>query len=314
MTAPAVRKDTPEWREAKRQFVTSTALPIILGLSPYACEQDLADEMDGKPREITPDRERLMRMGKAMERVIRDEDQREHGIKLRSVNRFLVHPDIPWAATSLDFERVGERCIVEAKSSRARRWEDGLPQDVEAQVRWQMGVAGYPKAHIAVLRHGSELDCFDVEHDAVVFDGLVAWAADFMERRKAGGPFVQNAASIKRAYPTDTGAEMEADADLAEAVGALTAIRSQRRALEAKEEQIESAVKARVGDYSTVTGPGWHLTWRRTKDRTETDFRTIAEELLRQLPETDRTAIVGRCTIVRPGFRPLRIVLDKSED
>ena len=312
MTTSLPLKDTAEWLGARRRIITSSAIPILLGLSPYKSEQDLAEEMDGKVDEPDAKRERMFRLGHSLEAVIRDEDQIEHGIKLRSVNRFLVHPTIPWAATSLDFERVGERCIVEAKSSRARRWEDGLPQDVEAQVRWQMGVAGYPKAHIAVLRHGSELDCYDVEHDPAVFDGLVAIAENFLTRKAAGGPFAQNAASLRRIYPSDSGEMMDADPDLAEAVEALIALRERRRQMEAQEEQIEAAVKTRVGVYSVVSGPGWHLTWKRTKDRSETDWRSVADGLLRQLPEPERTALVGLHTIVSPGFRPLRIVRDKE--
>ncbi len=313
MSALAVRKDTDAWLEERRHYITSSAIPVILGLSPYRCEQDLVDEMSGKVEEVDAKRERMFRLGHLLEAVIREEDQIEHGIKLRSVNRFIVSATIPWAATSLDFERVGERCIVEAKSSRARRWEDGLPQDVEAQVRWQMGVAGYPKAHIAVLRHGSELDCFDVDHDDATFDNLVTVAGDFYARWQAGGPFAQNSESLKRNHPADNGTEMVADYSLTEAVHRLAELRERKREIEGQEEAAESAIKTRMGDFAVLRGSGFHATWKRTKDREEIDWRSCADGLLRQLPETERTALVGLYTSVRPGFRPFRLVFDKED-
>jgi putative phage-type endonuclease len=305
---------SPEWYEARRAGISSTDIPIILGLSPYKSEAALAREKQGTPDEEAPDsrRERLLRLGLALESVVRAEEEIEHGIKLRRVNRLLTHPDLPWAMTSLDFERVGERTIVEAKTSRAGRWDEGLPQDVEAQVRWQLGVARYPKAHIAVLRSGSELQCFDVEHDEQTFAGLVVIAEDFRRRLVEGGTFAENAASVKARYPGDDGSEMVADQETAEAVAALVALREQRKALEEQEEAVETAIKSRMGEAATLRGQGFRVTWKRTKDSETVDWKSVADGLLRQLPEPERTALVGIATTVRPGFRPFRVVLDKE--
>ncbi|HMA26310.1 MAG TPA: YqaJ viral recombinase family protein [Solirubrobacterales bacterium] len=309
----AVAQRTPEWFALRRESVTGTDIPVILGLSPYKSEAALAREKGGEDEPPVDDRQaRMRRLGLALEAVIRDEDELEHGFRLRRVNSIKVHPTIGWARASLDFERVGQRCIVEAKSSAARRWDEGLPQDVEAQVRWQMGVAGYPRAHVAALRHGSELVCFDLEHDPALFDGLVEIASDFRRRLEAGGPFAENAASVKARWPSDDGTEIEADPDLAEAVHALIAVRGRRRLLEADEEQLETAIKARMGEHAVLIGQGFRVLWKRTRDRSEIDWQRVATPLLAQLPETEREALVGLHTVVRTGFRPFRIVLDKE--
>lgn len=313
--ATAPRQRTAEWVEARRSLITSTDIPIILGLSPYKSEGALAREKAGAPDEDTPDakRERMMRLGIQLEDIIRAEDEIEHGVKLRRVNRLVTHRTLPWAATSLDFERVGERVIVEAKSSRAGRWDDGLPQDVEAQVRWQMGVAGYPAAHVVVLRSGTELECHDLEHDPATFDGLVVIAQDFRRRLAEGGPFAENAASVKARYPSDDGSQIAADADIDAAVYALADARATRKAIEEREEALEVAIKARMATATSLVGSGYRISWKRTKDREETDWKSLATGLLTTLAEPERTALVGIHTTVRDGFRPFRVVLDKED-
>ena len=307
----AVRQGSPEWLAARRELITATDISVLLGISPYRCEQDLADEKFGiaEPFETNI----RMRIGTALEPLIADEYTRVTGRRLRRYHGLLTHPTVTWAGASPDFGVVGERRLVETKWTGSRaRFADGLPQDIEAQAMWQMFVTGIYLCDVAALV-GDDLRVFTVEFASATAESLLLVAEDFRVRLADGGPFAQNAASIKRRFPSDTGAEMPADADLAEAVRSLIDLRERKRQLESLEEAIEAAVKTRVGDYAVVTGLGWHLTWRRTKDRTETDWKAISEELLPTLPETERIALVGRSTVVRPGFRPLRIVQDKDE-
>jgi putative phage-type endonuclease len=298
-----------EWIEARREGVTGSDIPVLLGLSPYQSEAGLARMKGGDEGPERDEKQaRMMRLGLALEPVIRDEDTLKHGHRIRRINRTHVHPELPWAMASLDFERVGERTIVEAKASRSGRWDDGLPQDVEAQVRWQMGVAGYPRAHVACLRSGADLVCYDVDHDEDVFAGLVAIAEDFRRRLADGGPFAENAASVKARFPADDGSTLVADEDVTHAVWALLDLRENRRRLEGEEEVLETAIKTRMADAAYLDGKGFRVTWKRTKDRYETDWRRVAEGFLRDIPESEADALVGLATVVRPGFRPLRIV------
>lgn len=306
---------SPEWLAARQAGVSSTDLPVILGLSPYKSEAALAREkLSGEREEPGPEQARRMRIGLAMEPIIRAEYEIETGTKLRRVKRLIAHPRISWALTSLDFERVGERYIVETKASTSSRWGDELPQDVEAQVRWQMGTAGYPVADVAALLNGSRLRLYTVEHEAATFDGLLDVAADFRRRLETDGPFAENAASIKARYPVDDGSEMVADSELAEAVHALLSWRAQRSVAQSTEEALEVAIKARMADATRLIGDDFAVTWKRTRDVTTTDWKSLADGLLRQLAETEREALVGINSTVRPGFRPFRVTAKESKE
>ena len=307
----AVTQRSTEWHELRRQLVTSTDVPVLLGLSPYKSEGQLAREKLG---EAEPVEETLpMRVGLALEPLIAAEYTRATGHALRRYHGIVRHPHIEWAAASPDWRRVGERYLVEGKTSQARRWSDEeLPQDVEAQVRWAMGVTGFPVADVAALIANREWRVVTVEHDEATWQNLLDIAADFRARLARGGPFAEDAASLKARYPADDGSELVADAEIEEAVLELIRLRASRADIEDACERLETAVKARMATATRLTGTGWSVTWKRTKDVEQVDWRSIADGLLRQLPDEQRQALVGVHTTVREGFRPFRLVAGKE--
>jgi len=309
--ARPIRQGTAEWHEARRASVSSTDLAVILGLSPYRSEWDLAAEKLGTADPI--EQTLPMRIGLALEPLIREEYERQTGERLRRVRTLARHPSIEWAVASPDYTVVGKPWLVEAKWSLARRWNDGLPQDVEAQVMWAMGVTGRRRADVAALLGGTRLEVIPVEYDDDLFEGLLEVAADFRLRLLQGGPFSETLDSLKRRYPSDDGTELVADAETAEAVATLLDVRGRRKALEADDERLEALIKARMAEATTLVGPGWRIHWKQTKEVSTVDWKSVADGLLRTLPETDRTAIVGIHTSVRPGFRPFRLVEGGSE-
>jgi putative phage-type endonuclease len=307
----ALKQGSPEWLEARRDLITSTDLPVILGLSPYKSEATLAREKLGlaEPTEQTL----VMRVGLALEPVIREEYERQKGVPLRRFHGMIRHPQIEWAAASPDWRRQGARYLVEGKYSTARRWDGSTPpDDVEAQVRWALGCTGYPVADVARL-DGRELHISEpIEHDQATFDNLVTVAADFRRRLAAGGPFTEDAASLKAQYPADDGSELTADAELEEAVIELLRLRALKKETEEACERIETAVKSRMATATRLTGSGWSITWKRTKDSEQTDWKSLADGLLRQLPDEQRQTLVSIHTSLREGFRPFRVTVEKG--
>lgn len=117
------------------------------------------------------------RLGDAMERAIEPEYRRETGVALAPLldengdPSTLMHPDHPWVLASVDRLRVTDLIPVEIKLVTGERahyfrgsvrcdwcgrteslhWgqEPGsVPDDVAAQVQWQMFVTGAPWAHV----------------------------------------------------------------------------------------------------------------------------------------------------------------------
>jgi putative phage-type endonuclease len=307
--ALALRQRSPEWLEARRSLITGTDIPVLLGISPWMCEADLADAKRTGEQVVPTLR---MKIGSALEDLIASEYVAETGRRVRRSRGMVRHADIEWAAASLDATVIGERRAVELKHTSSRsRFADGIPQDVQAQVAWGLGCSGLPVADVAVLGP-DRLDIFEQAADPALFADLVAVAQDFRRRLAEGGPFAESNDSLRRRYPADNGAEMVGDADLTAAVMALVALRGQRKALEGDEERLEAAIKSRMGEIASLVGPGYRVSWKRTKDSAQTDWKAVAGSLLTTLSETDRDTAVAPHTTVRPGFRPFRVVLDKE--
>lgn len=296
---------TDEWLAQRRLGVTSTDIGPILGVSPYRSEGDVARSKTGAVEEHDAETERRFRLGRGLEPVVKIEDELEHDVRLRRVDRFIVSTEDPILRTSLDYERVGERTIVEVKTSTSRaRWRDGLPEDVEAQVRWQMGVSGYPRAHVAALLYGDTLACFDVEHDEDTWRALVTIAEDFWRRVLDGGPFEETRASVSRAWPLDDGTMMTATEELDEAVNALLITRAHLADLSEKEDRLVAAIQTKMGPATALLGSGYRITWKRTKEVRETDYKALASDALGALADPIRIVeLTDRHTTTRPGSR-----------
>ncbi len=306
-----VLQGSPEWLAARREHVTATMIPVILGLDPWRSEQDLADEIasgDGVESTLR------MRVGSALEDLILAAYVEQTGRRARRVRGLWESRLTPWAAASPDATAAGR--IIELKWSGSRSTFAGpLPERIEAQVMWQLYVAEADVADVACLTVGEDaLRIFEVRADPAVQANLVIAAADFRRRLAAGGPFAQSLDSLKRRYPADDGTEMVADADVTAAVLALRDVRSRLDDLKVTEETLKIAVQNRMADAAVLVGDGFRVTWKRTRDRTETDWKTLAADLLtRYIAEPERAALVGAHSTIVPGFRPWRVAWGKED-
>ena len=297
---------------ARRASVSSTDLAAILGLSPYRSEADLADEkLNGDRRESTLP----MRIGLALEPVIRDEYERQTGTRLRRVRTLARHPRIPWAVASPRLRRgrpaqarrseVDDLAPLERRPAPGRREPGAVVSRGRGLARGRCGGADRRPRAVGIprgirRRHRSR-----------------DWSRSPSTSASGSRPGARSAIPSNRSsarYPVDDGSELVAGGLVLEAVTTLLDVRGRRKALEVDEERLEILIKESMGEASTLIGSGFRVTWKRTKDREEVDWRSVADGLLRQLPETERDALVGIATTVRPGFRPFRVVVEGGSE
>lgn len=297
---------SPEWLAARREYVTATDIPALLGLSPWKSEQDVADEKtSGNGTESTL----VMRVGNALEGLILDAYSAQTGRKARHVRGLWVSRQVPWAAASPDATAAGR--LVELKWSGSRsRFASGLPEDVEAQVAWQMFVAEVDECDVATLTVGDdEVRIFTVRADPGLQRHLVAIAADFRRRLAEGGPFDQSLDSVKRHYPADNGVLLEGTNEWRGLAKRLAHARAAVRTAEVERDNVEKAIREMLGDAAGVKGDGWELTCRKNRDSTRTNWPAVAagwRQLIAPEQSEEAEAVLSLHTETVTGPRVLR--------
>jgi len=179
---------TEAWLAARYDGLTATDIPKIIGMSKWGNPRSVWEAKTTRT-DNSPVGEPA-HWGTLLEPVVADEWSRREGVTIHQVG-VLAHRDHPWRRASLD--RVvtgcphahGGPCALEVKTKSAfltGQWDpdtDRLPEDVEAQVAWQLHVTGLPHVHVAVLLGGQRLIQVTVERDREVEELLVKHAVEF---------------------------------------------------------------------------------------------------------------------------------------
>ncbi len=178
---------TDAWFTARLGGITATDCVAILGLSDY----ENARSVWARKRGIltSDDAGEAAHWGTVLEDPIAQEWARRNRSTVEEVGVLANATDM-WQRASLDRLVMScpdddGPCLLEVKNKsewQAGKWRDNLPDDVHAQVAWQMLVTGYRHAHVAALVGGNRLVQHRVDHDPDVEAWLVeacaaVWAA-----------------------------------------------------------------------------------------------------------------------------------------
>jgi hypothetical protein len=67
-----------------------------------------------------------------------------------------------------------------------------------------------------------------------------------------------------------------------------------------------------MGPASALLGDGYKVTWKRTKDREDTDWRGLANDALGLLDPVTIAGLIERYTTVKPGTRRFVVRQEKQ--
>lgn len=152
MTATAPLRQ--EWLEERRSYIGASDSPIIIGVSPYRSAYELWLEKTGRA-ESQPD-SAVLRFGRRVEQAVAEEYADQTGRRLERFLKVQRHKQYPFIACNPDRRVVGEKRIVQIKTS----WKafDGqpdpnahcvvhdkpahIPEHMDIQVQHEMGVTG----------------------------------------------------------------------------------------------------------------------------------------------------------------------------
>jgi putative phage-type endonuclease len=155
--------DRDTWLAARRDGIGSSDVAAVLGLSDRRTPLHVYHDKRG---ELVDEQTEPMLWGTLLEDTVAREWARRNRSVIQRVG-LVANVDEPWRLATLD-RRVAEcplnratreACALEIKCRNAftaSRWRTDVPDDVLAQVTWQIAVTGYDHIHVAVLIGGND--------------------------------------------------------------------------------------------------------------------------------------------------------------
>jgi putative phage-type endonuclease len=180
--------DRDTWLAARRAGIGSSDVAAILGLSPDHTPLHVWHDKRG---ELVDQQTEPMLWGTLLEDTVAREWARRNRSVVQRVG-LVANITNPWRLCTLD-RRVAEcplnratreACALEIKCRNAftsHRWRTDVPDDVLAQVTWQLDVTGYDHIHVAVLIGGNDYRQTVVRRDEQLAAFVAGEAAAFRE-------------------------------------------------------------------------------------------------------------------------------------
>ncbi len=275
-----------EWLAWRRRGIGGSDAPAIAGLDPYRSPVRVWLEKTGQV-EPEPAGEAAL-WGTLLEPVVADEWSRRTGKRVRRRNAILQHPEHPWMLANIDREIVGEKAILEVKTTSA--WhrnevaEDKLPDRYIIQAQHCLAVTGYDRCYFAVLVGGQRLITTHVDRDEELITHLIEIERDFWRHVEAGTmPPVDGsddaAELLSRMYPDanpDSIAVLPAEAE--DLVRQWHEAKAAEREAAARRQEAENKLKAMLGDRAVGRLYGVDVVTWKTVTQTRLDTKRLRAE------------------------------------
>lgn len=276
---PAAER-TPAWYEARRQGVTASEIPVILGLSPWSSPYNLYWEKTGH---IDPQADtETLAWGRDLEAAILNRFARQHPELAVTTGALHQHGDDPrWMATpdglahprrrlatnpavrKIGSLRSRPAAVVQVKTaSDPHEWgdegTDQIPAHYLAQVRWEMHVMNVRQAFLPVLFNGRTSREYVVAQDDQDVALMVDAAQQFLDRIARNDPpdidaHPATTRTLQKIHPQRGEGEIEVPGTWVrqwQLADRLEQAAAQRKAL------AENRLRALIGDHHAATVDG----------------------------------------------------------
>ena len=273
-------KDKAEWLALRKQLgVGGSDAGAVIGLNPFKSAYTLWAEKTGRIPEFEGNL--ITEVGSYLEEFVAKLFERETGKKVRRKNRMLVNTDYPWAFGDVDRVVVGEKALLEIKTTNSipimkqLRNSTEFPEAYYAQVVHYLAVSGLEKAYLAVLIGCRDFKVFELERDENEIAALMGAEEEFWNGYvKTNTPppadgIASTTETISTIYPEsndETVSLMAYEADLKQYMTYTSLIKDVERQRDEVANRIKSFLGERGGGESNAYRVSWKSQSRRTFD------------------------------------------------
>lgn len=247
-----------QWLQLRKSGIGGSDAAAILGFNRWKSAfqlyiektSDFVEEIDNE----------FIYWGNKLEDMVAEEFAIRTGKKVQRVNSMLRHPDYPFMTANLDRRVVGEKSILECKTTSAynkEAWEgEDIPAAYLCQLQHYLAVTGYEKAYIAVLIGGNNFIWKEVNRDDEFIELMIKREKEFWENHVIANvpPPIDGSPSasdfLAKIYPQDDGSAIMLDEQSNTLIEAIQSIKVEEKQLEAQRTEYENQLKMTLGEAS----------------------------------------------------------------
>ncbi|WP_340639575.1 YqaJ viral recombinase family protein [Bacillus atrophaeus] len=290
-----------EWLLERRKGIGGSDASVILGLNKWKTAFELWLDKTGQVP-ISESASEAAYFGSILEDIVAKEFEVRSGKKVRRKKAMLKHPEHDFILANVDRMIVGEKAILECKTTSAynlKEWEDDeIPADYIVQVQHYLGVLGpeYKKAYFAVLIGGNKFVWKEIERDDELIKMIFAAVVEFWNDKVLGenAPVLDGSSAAeeylkKRYVETESNKVIDLTAVNRERIQQYLQLKDHIAELQVQAKELENQIKAEmkeaeygfIGNYKTSWKPvvSNRIDTKKLKEHFPDVYEKVAKEI-----------------------------------
>jgi len=278
--------DRTEWLRARQQGLGGSDCGTIMGVNKWKSPFQLYLEKTGEYAEEIDNE--FIYWGNRLEDMVAEEFAKRTGKKVRRNNHLLIHPEYDFMLANLDRVVVGEKALLECKTTSAynrEQWEgESVPATYLCQIQHYMAVTGYEKAYIAVLIGGNQFVWKEIPRDDELIDMIIEREKDFWENHVLANvppPIDGSEAAgdlLKKLYPDDNGETIMLSEEEDKLIDALEHVKAELKDLETLKKRYENELKMKLEESTYGVTSKFEISYK-SQVRNSIDAKRLREEM-----------------------------------
>ena len=248
---------TLEQKAIRQTGIGATDCAAVMGLSPYKTPYELWLEKTGRKEEESILNDSRLRLRHAHEETIAREYAAQRDVKLKRVNQTIYHKRLPFMLCHLDRVVIGQKKIVECKSSSGflrQSWgengSDEAPLHYILQVQHQLACSEYNDADIAALIDIDDYRIYPMPRNEKIIAKIESECERFWHEHVLSDmpPPASNRADLKLMYPTNNGKFITATTEIENLIFLINSKKENIKSIEAEKERAEKQLIEFIAD------------------------------------------------------------------
>ena len=252
-------------------YIGGSDIAAVLGKSRYKTPYRLWCEKTGQIEQKVSNIEAI-EMGIRLEQFVADLFSVKTDKLVRRAPKGYQHPDYPYMVAHVDrlITRTDE--LLECKTCSAYKldeWQNAIPQEYVLQVMWYLGITGRKKGWIACLIGGQKFDYKVIDYDPELFEIMVEKAKEFWDMVQNNIPpliLPDDDETLAELHPKHTEDLIEAQ-EFNGRASYLQELKMHRDEINKEIKEIETELKAKIGDNLGILTDKYQITWESQSSR-----------------------------------------------